>query len=108
MNNELKETFPRMTAALQIRALGGEGILTEDDLPKLKSQKRNVWDLMCDGRWHKAPQILMAAGGTEGLRRMRELRALPGVDVERCRMKHSRTWNYRLTITQPRGQLELV
>ena len=62
-----------------IRALGGEGILTLSDLPALNTQRRRVWSLKSDGLWHPANEILAAAGGSEGLRRMRELRQLPGI-----------------------------
>lgn len=80
-----------------IRRLGGEGILTEDDLKDLSAQRKAVATLMNDGRWYPASAILSAAGGTEGLRRMRELRDLPGIDVERKKgPTGSRTFLYRM------------
>lgn len=85
----------RLKEGFQIRKLGGTGILTESDLPRLNSQKRNVWNLMCDGRWHHSSAIVSHAGGTEGLRRMRELREMPGVEIERTR-EPNMSWSYRI------------
>ena len=65
-------------ARLSIAKLGGEGILHIDDLPALGSQRRAVFAFLMDGKWHRGTHILDIAGGTEGLRRMRELRKLPG------------------------------
>ena len=79
-----------------IRRLGGIGILTPEDLPALDSQRGRVLALMADGKWHRSLAILDAAGGTEGLRRMRELRRIPYIDVERQRGPIGRLWLYRL------------
>ena len=69
-----------------ISRLGGEGILTPDDIPELKAGTRRVWALMQDGQFHSAQEIMGAAGkgdipAMEGLRRMRELRA-HGFDLD--------------------------
>ena len=79
-----------------IRALGGIGILEPSDLPKLSTQRGQVLSLMCDGLWHSGPAICHVAGGSEGLRRLRELRTLRGVVIERRRVSNTRTWEYRL------------
>jgi hypothetical protein len=80
----------------RIRALGGDGILTPADLKILSGQRKKVFALMLDGRWHLAPDIVAAAGGSEGLRRMRELRNLSGYSVLRMRVAHRRCWAYKL------------
>ena len=59
----------------RIRSLGGEGILTEADLPRLSAAAERVLRLMLDRRWHYAETIIKVARQREGLRRMRELRA---------------------------------
>lgn len=81
-----------------IRDLGAIGILQPEDLPDLASQRGKVLDLMSDGRWHSTEEILQAAGGSEGLRRLRELRKLPHVIIERFRQPIWRQWLYRLVV----------
>lgn len=97
------EAFPRTTQALavaQIKKLGGVGILIPEDLPDFDTQRGKVWTLMADGQWHSAGEILSRSGGTEGLRRMRELRSLPGVEIERRRFENTgRSFYYKLTIS---------
>jgi len=88
-----------------ISRLGGEGILTPDDIPELKAGTRRVWALMQDGQFHSAQEIMGAAGkgdipAMEGLRRMRELRA-HGFDLEKERMGNRR-WMYRLKERHPK------
>ena len=88
-----------------ISRLGGEGILTPDDIPELKAGTRRVLALMLDGRFHSADEIMGAAGkggvpAMEGLRRMRELRA-HGFDVEKERVGNRR-WMYRLKKRLPK------
>ena len=79
-----------------LKAIGAEGLLTEEDLEQLKGQRRKVWDLMRDSHWHTGPEIVAAAGGSEGLRRLRELRRLSHIEIEKWRIPNSRTWAYRL------------
>ncbi len=80
-----------------IKRLGGVGILTEGDIPSLESQQGKVLKLMSDGRWHPAREVLKVAGGTEGLRRLRELRTMPGVTIEKMRrVDDRRFFHYRL------------
>lgn len=83
-----------------IPALGGKGILTDEDLEDLGQGCRRVYDLMKDGEWHNDSEIREAAGSggeeaTEGLRRMRELRA-SGLAISRRRVEASRRWEYRI------------
>ena len=81
----------------QIKKLGGEGILTRRDIADFKGQRAKVLYLMLDGRWHFADQIIAVSGGREGLRRMRELREIPGATVERKTSPgYSRLFLYRL------------
>ena len=88
-----------------ISRLGGEGILTPDDIPELKAGTRRVLAPMLDSRFHSAEEIMAAAGkgdvpAMEGLRRMRELRE-HGFDVEKERVGNRR-WVYRLKKTLPK------
>lgn len=86
----------------QLLKIGGEGILTIDDLPQLKSQRRKVFLLLLDGQWHTGPEIIEATGGMEGLRRMRELRQIPWLQIDRKRSSQdSRTFMYRMRVIQP-------
>ena len=85
--------------AREIARLGGEGILTADDLPDLKAASRRVLKLLGDHQWHHPDEIMRAAGtgntpAREGLRRMRELR--PYYHIERKRLEGSRLFLYRL------------
>ena len=89
-----------------ISRLGGHGILVPEDLPALDTQRGRVLALLSDGLWHSAEQIVKYAKGSEGLRRMRELRRLTGVTIERNRSPLSRMFYYRLVFTHP-GQAEL-
>ena len=84
----------------EIRKLGGEGILTEEDLKELRAGRLRVAELMADGLWHDAAEIRNAAGingipASEGTRRLRELRELPGVLIVR-RKKRGRLFEYRM------------
>lgn len=85
----------------EIAALGGIGILSESDLQSLSDAKSRVFELMRDGRWHTRPEIEAAADAAEGMRRMRELRKLPGVEIQRMRSKDRREFVYRLVHTVP-------
>ena len=89
-------------------------MLTADDLPDLDAQRGRVFELMVDGNWHSGPKILRVANGTEGLRRLRELRKIPGVTIE-CRRrlapmnldpdaKPPRIFEYRMVIDSNRGR----
>lgn len=85
-------------------ALGGEDLLTDDDLIELGRGVRRVYDLMVDGRWYSADEICMAAGqdgvpAREGLRRMRELRRWYTIERDRP-TTGERFWVYRLTGTR--------
>jgi hypothetical protein len=89
-----------------IKKLGGQGILKKSDVVFLKSQRARVLFLMMDGHWHLAGQIIKASGGREGLRRMRELREIPNVTIDRERAYQSRDFMYRL-IYKPGIQQDL-
>jgi hypothetical protein len=82
----------------QIHKLGGEGILTRQDIQDFSCQRAKVLRLMFDGCWHQADQILAASGGREGLRRLRELREIPGIAIDRRpHPNRKRDFMYRLT-----------
>ena len=85
------------------QSLGGEWTLTDKDLSDLKAGTLRVADLMKDGGWYSPDQIRRAAGkngapATEGLRRLRELRSIDGVEIEKRRRQNTRCWEYRVTI----------
>ena len=80
----------------RIKQLGGLGILHRSDISDLRSQRAKVLWLMMDGLWHTANEIIAASKGREGLRRMRELREVPYVTIERMRMYQKRDFMYRL------------
>lgn len=71
------------------------GNLTHKDLRELGGGRRRVRNLMLDGNWHSALEIRKAAQGSEGLRRLRELRGL--FEIEKRRIDGSRHFEYRLT-----------
>jgi len=114
-NDMLDTRIVDAAARLSIAKLGGEGILHIDDLPALGSQRRAVFAFLMDGKWHRGTHILDIAGGTEGLRRMRELRKLPGVEIQRKQIKldsvgrADRVFWYRMVITKSdEKQIELA
>lgn len=84
----------------KIRALGGVGILSPNDIKELGAGSKRVYNLMRDGQWHLAQEIRMAAGSdgveaSEGLRRMRELRTW--YDIQRRKdTETGRLFWYRL------------
>lgn len=80
----------------RIKKLGGEGILTREDIRDLDTQRIKVLWLMLDYKWHPGPEIVRVAGGSEGLRRLRELREIPDILIERKRDEKNRVFLYRL------------
>lgn len=69
---------------------------TEKDRLELSAGRQRVLNLLKDGLWHTSAEVLRAAQGSEGLRRLRELRAC-GYKIEKRRTcDDSRTWEYRL------------
>ena len=80
-----------------IKRLGGAGILSRQDVEDLRDAKTKILWLMLDGEWHSATEILTVSGAREGLRRMRELRDIPGVNIERKRGM-GRDFFYRLSL----------
>lgn len=80
-----------------IKRLGGAGILKRQDVADLEHARAKVLWLMLDGEWHPATEIINASGIREGLRRLRELRDIPGVTIERKRGM-GRDFFYRLSL----------
>lgn len=94
-----------------IRKLGGEGILTIDDIDDFSEAKKRIFTYMSDGEWHDGYDIKIAATPGDrpmpsGLRRMRELRDLEGVQIDRRRPDEGREFEYRLKVREP-GQKSL-
>jgi len=53
------------------------GIYVDTPPVKLSPRQEEVWGLLHDGRWHLGSELSNArTGGSEGLRRLRELRTL--------------------------------
>ena len=83
-------------------AHGAIGILSQADVDALKAGAHRVYGLMRGGDWHTPEQIDLAAGkggipARAGLRRMRDLRDLPGVTIER-RHVGGRRFEYRMAV----------
>lgn len=71
--------------------------------PRLDSARGRVLHLMLDRQWHPAPAICdPAVGGSEGLRRLRELRS-EGWWVEKRRATEG-VWEYRLRGIAPKSE----
>jgi hypothetical protein len=81
--------------ARRIAALGGKGILREDDVADLDASVAKVFEFMRDGEWHTATEIIEAAGCREGLRRMRDLRPTFTIDKRRSGIS-KREFEYRI------------
>ena len=69
----------------------------QDRYVVLGDRQQAVYDVLADGHWHDGPELTHpAAGGSEGLRRLRELRA-KGYTIEmRLKAKGKTTRQYRL------------
>lgn len=55
----------------------------------------SVLIVLSDGLWHKTMSFLTPACGSEGLKRLRELRQR-GLPIEARRIEGSAQWEYRL------------
>lgn len=86
-----------MNAINAIKKLGGDGMLTEADIPELNAATARILELMNDGKWHGADEIIECSGQREGLRRLRSLRSR-GFTVERKRNGDPRNFVYRVVI----------
>lgn len=87
----------------RIEALGGECILTEQDIADFSEARLRVLLFMLDGQWHTREKICLMAGtngvpASEGLRRMRELRSRFTIERKRC--GDSRQFLYRLVLPE--------
>ncbi len=81
---------------------GANGLITDRDVEDLRGGTRRVFDLMGDGAWHTAEEIDMAAGengipARGGMRRMRDLRDVPGVTILKKHLS-GRRWEYRMVV----------
>ena len=95
----------------ELLKIGGLGVLRFEDLPKLSDQRKRVFLYLIDGRWHPGPQIVQVAGGSEGLRRLRELREIPWLTIVRRRSDiDHRIFEYRMRVVRPpiREQIDSV
>ena len=71
--------------------------ITGTDMKELGAGRKRVLQLMLDGRWHSAEEIRQAAQGSEGLRRLRELKTRYQIDKRRI-ASEKRHYEYRLTL----------
>jgi hypothetical protein len=79
----------------QIQMFESNSGITGTDMKELSGGRRRVLNLMRDGQWHTAEEIRRAAQGSEGLRRLRELR--DKYNIKKRRMAEgSRHYQYRL------------
>lgn len=73
--------------------------ISNRDLTDLRAGVRRVYLLMRTGRWCSRQEICDAAQGSEGLRRMRELRSelrARGFDIDRRKRPNSREFEYKI------------
>ena len=75
----------------------GFASMTPHDFAGLQSACRRVYDLMKDGNWHTATEVIDAAKQREGLKRMRDLRQI-GYTIETDRPGDGREYRYRLVL----------
>lgn len=63
----------------------------------MSSRQQAVFDVLRDGQWHDGPELTHpAVGGSEGLRRLRELRDM-GYEIQmRLKAKGQTTRQYRM------------
>ncbi len=87
----------------EIAKLGGEGILTEADIPKLQEATHRLerYMLEVESGWVTHDTILRVTGQREGMRRLRELRELH--TIERRRIEPGREFEYRIAPKVPDG-----
>lgn len=81
----------------QIPMFEGASGITGTDMKELGAGRKRVLQLMLDGRWHSAEEIRQAAQGSEGLRRLRELKTRYQIDKRRI-ASEKRHYEYRLTL----------
>jgi len=80
---------------IQMRMFESNSGIQGTDMKELGTGRRRVLRLMLDGNWHTAAEIREAAQGSEGLRRLRELRKR--YDVEKRRVADGkRHYEYRI------------
>ena len=70
--------------------------MTPADFSGLQSACRRVYDLLKDGDWHTATEVIDAAKQREGLRRMREVRDVLKFTIETDRPGDGREFRYKL------------
>lgn len=82
--------LPLLSAA----ALGGRDTLSTRDVQELHDAALKLQAAMSDGEWRTRAEIQAITGQVEGLRRLRELRAVGIVEKEQI-PGETRTWKYR-------------
>jgi hypothetical protein len=81
----------------ELKKLGGSELLTQQDLSDFSKAKKRILQLMSDGAWHTATEIIEVTGQREGLRRLRDLRG-KGIEVEVMRDGDKREFLYRIKL----------
>ena len=62
--------------------------LTHSDMQDFTEARKAIYNLMIDGRWHNADEIISVSGQREGLRRLRELREWFDIDKKSVGNRH--------------------
>jgi hypothetical protein len=80
----------------EIKRLGGEGILNEEDIKDFSKVEKVIIENIREGVWYSAEHIIKVVGQREALRRLRDLRKKNYL-VERKRISDYREFFYRIT-----------
>ena len=81
---------------MQMKLFEKPNDLNHKDMVELGGGRKRVRTLMQDGQWHSAEEIRQVAEGSEGLRRLRELRKK--FYIEKRRISGSRHFEYRMAV----------
>lgn len=94
-----------MTSGDEITNAGAT--LTPHDYVRFRDSELAIYNLMLDGQWHRAQEIIEASGIREGMRRLRALRQKPGVEGVDCRRVagESNEYEYQMRLA-PRTMVE--
>lgn len=75
------------------------GFSDDERIVSIETRRQNVKELLGDGEWHKTGEInSKECGGTEGTRRLRELREerFGGLSIEKRKEEGGDEFEYRL------------
>lgn len=72
--------------------------LKPEDFVDFHKAERAIFNLMRDGKWHTATEIINTSGQREGLRRMRDLRKNSSVKEIAKKRTEKREWIYKMEL----------